>query len=419
MMRPDHWLSYPPNRRRAGRAGSAGTVIAAAAAGLIAGVTQHPDWLGPAPMHQISDSALNVADSSAGALTASTSTVAGDPPAPAPPPPNGSVTTHSFNPIVAGRPDTRTADPAETGSDSASSGEGSYVFHPYIDNGPSGTASQITAAPRGTTAITRTPHTAGQHETEQQASQGDRHISRQTKATDDKDGDGQATTQVPDRSDSTARSRIARALPPGFTPSEPRRTPPAPTSSDPTYEPTETQPEPAKPTPGTSYAPDQAGPPPETSLNTGPPPGTSLTPVTCPPAVADATCYQRGPASSASAGNPTPSITTPAALPEAGPSEILEPSSAPRSDSSGDCQSAGNESDSNVRIQSWGDLSQLIMNRIQDCIDQAMSNSSSGWNTTGSNASSNSLSPSSGSGDKERRSSSGSSSSSKKGHQKN
>lgn len=416
MMRPDHWLAYPPNRRRAGRAGSAGTVIAAAAAGLIAGVTQHPDWLGPAPTHRISDSALNVADSSSDAVTASTSSVAGNPPTPAPPPPNGSVTTDRINPIVAGRPVTRTADPAATGSDPATSGDGSYVFHPYADTGPSGTASQITTGPRGTTAITRTPHTAGRHQTEQQTSQGDRHISPQAKATDDKDGDGQATTQVPDRSDSTAGSRIARALPPGFTPSEPRRTPPAPTTSDRAYESTDTHPGSAKPPPDTSYPPDQAAMPPETSLNTGPPPGTSLTPVTCPPAVADATCYQRGPASSDSAGNTAPSITTPAALPEAGPSEVPESASAPRSDSSGDCQSAGNESDSSARIQSWGDLSQLIMNRIQDCIAQAMSN---GWNTTGSNASSKSLSPSSGSGDKERRPSSGSSSSSKKEHQKN
>jgi len=45
MMRPDHWLAHPVNRRRARVTGGAGSLIVAVSTGVIVGVCQHPTWV--------------------------------------------------------------------------------------------------------------------------------------------------------------------------------------------------------------------------------------------------------------------------------------------------------------------------------------------------------------------------------------
>jgi hypothetical protein len=53
-----------------------------------------------------------------------------------------------------------------------------------------------------------------------------------------------------------------------------------------------------------------------------------------------------------------------------------------RSVSSEDCQASGNNTDSTVPAQGWDDFSAWIWGRVQDCINQGMARSGSGWNTS-------------------------------------
>src|SRR5581483_6637874 len=247
------------------------------------------------------------------------------------------------------------------------------------------------------------------------------------------------------RADSGSASRVAQALPPGFTPSQPRQSPPAATSSPAVSSPTQSLP-PTVPTgsstpgsttstttthtnalptsgvgggtqSGTQYQPAQPVPaqsgPAQSGTSSGPgavsssgtSPVTALTPVACPAAVANATCYQQLPtpgSSSPSAGGqltapsnaqssassvPTINPAPPAALPNTGSARVPASSSVPsRSVSSGDCQASGNNTDSTVPAQGWDDFSAWIWGRVQDCINQGMARGGSGWSSGGSSS---------------------------------
>lgn len=527
MMRPDHWLAYPPNRYRASKVGGAGTVIAAAAASLIAGLSQHSSGIAPPSWHQVTDAALNsitpVTTTQEEPALRPTSVPEGARKAGADEAPHSSTTASPVPDLSArqapaaatddiGGPrhdddPTQTTVPAITApaplasSGAGSKGVGSSVFRPYVHNGTTGTATQTTSGPSGTTTITTNPttiSTSSPGATNRTDGRDDQHISTPSstsvnptiRATNDKrsetnkdasehhgeddpdrtpvgtasnnatgrsgaaayntqtTGDSRSE-QVATSSDLGSRSRVAQALPPGFTPSEPRQTRSDSTTSPASSATQGTQPAPPGPitdSPApTATAPASSGaiqsgaqyqPAPSGLAQSGPvsgsgsPTSTTLTQVACPAVVANATCYQQVPVSGSSSpldgasstqGSP-PSVPTihtaaPAAAPTALPSTGLPtiPSSTPtRSASSGDCQASGNHTDSTARAQTWGDLSQLIMDRIQDCIEQGMSVSRSGWDTTtstGKSKTSNKPAPAS--------SESDSSSSSKKRHHNN
>lgn len=256
--------------------------------------------------------------------------------------------------------------------------------------------------------------------------------------------DASAAGQASNSSDAQTPSRVTQALPPGFSPTAPRQTlttwpAPSPLSSaspssrspsipasqsappgtvaDSTTLPASSASQPgttpsSTPAGMTQTRPAQTGSGQSGALS-GPVPisNTTLVPVACPATVANATCYQPAPAANPAVPGPSTSPTGATGLPPAGvgstdgpgagagvptisampgteaaPAALPDPRStqvAASAPSSGDCRASGNHIDAGVRAQNWGDLSQLIMDRIQDCIDRGMSSGGgSGWNTT-------------------------------------
>lgn len=452
MMRPNHWLAYPPNRQRAGRVGGAGTFIAAAAAGLIAGLSQHSTWTTPPTGQRASDSALNLADTSPIATSPSTRMTGGSPgrtakKVPDPPTPPKALATDGTGPSESADPHSRITGPASAGPATALPSSGSEIFRPYVYNGPTGTATQTTSGPAGTTTIKTAPATSSGNGASSPKSLSEQHRSQSTKAVPDqrrvlqtpsddrRNSDGFDPTrgddvpaQVQEPADSASRARIAQALPPGFTPVAPRQAPSASAPLSPSSTSTGNEPPPS-PTgieasssetaipsspsireSGSNRTPQSVGlgQPRETGPTTsgiaagsGPGADAALTPVSCPPAVADATCYQRSAATTTPRTNSSPLAPVPAALPGPASSPLRESGSALTGSSSSDgCQANGNRGDSNVRVRSWGDLSQLIMDRIQHCIDHGMSGGWSGYENADSSTSSKSDSAPSASDDK-------------------
>lgn len=462
------WWAYPPNRRRAGLTGGAGTVIAAISAGLIAGLSQHTSWTEPPTLHRVADSAPNNSNTTVGikparhpaaAITVAPGTPdQGAPPAsalnatsiPAPPPAPAAQAlaagaensgTHSDE-FATPRPSTA---PTTSGSALPSlQSDGSTTFRPYTHNGPTGTASQTTSGPAGTTTITTPPsrrpvHTTAQHTraaTSSAEHTGDRKRDNSTPTDTDPHGTEQAADESTDTagqssnsSGSQAQSRVAAALPPGFSPIVPRQATTSPVLLPAAAVPSSGLASQSAPTAADSTMPSDAGAsqpgatqPGPAQIGLGQPvavPGpvpasnTRLVPVPCPAAVANATCYQPAQASSpttpgtyisptgsselspAGAGarpgqeavSSVPSISStpgtgasPTVLPNPGSTRLA--ASEPSTTSSADCQASGNHTEAGVRAQNWGDLTQLIMDRIQDCIEQGMSNGGSEWNTT-------------------------------------
>src|SRR5581483_2061301 len=277
MMRPDHWLAYPPNRRRASRVGGTGTVIAATAAGLIAGLTQHSAWTTQLSPHRVTDAVLNTTTAqpspaiTPGATTPPT-TANSDTPHTKPKGALDAAPTSGATPLIPDPPPG-----AAVPGDAAVPSAGTTIFRPYIRNGSTGTATQTTTGSAGTTSITTAPKNAARSSdphrtsavrhsaTSDTAASGDTsgHVESRSSAhsrvgADDSDraptgsertdeqtyptpisdgsqtgGDsrssGPSETAEPD-----SRTRITQALPPGFTPTSPRQSPtsatPAPTS---------------------------------------------------------------------------------------------------------------------------------------------------------------------------------------------
>lgn len=479
------WYSHPANRRRANRVSGAGTVVAAISAGLIAGLSQHTNAEPASIPRHITDASL------ASSVTDDTD----NPPRPAPSgPPRSVEPTPPTGPALPAAP-AATAAPTPTaaqvapvqpaGSPRAAAGDQSQIlppqpaptsarlgtpestatiggtpgFHPYVHNGPTGTATQTTSDPHEITTITTTPATnpsapraseraqrrvdqltpiavapatgAREHNQRKNPAPTSEHDPDHRGTDGDNPGQDHATGTTPDTTvgtaggptgvsaynppaattapslaqDPAARDRIARALPPGFAPA-PAVVPTSPSGS---------QAAPAVGTPTTPVSGTQAGPPTTATAVTGSEdvprsggqsqsaqpdsaasPSGALTQVACPAAVANATCYQQAPTSTGSlspgveTSGGAPAATAPAApIPTSvntarpaapvttGTSQLPAPA---RSTSSGDCQSSGNHTDLASGARSWSELSQLISDRIQDCLDQGFANAGSGWN---------------------------------------
>lgn len=471
-----HWYSHPTNRRRANRVSGAGTVVAAISAGLIAGLSQHTNAEPASIPRHITDASL------ASSVTDDTD----NPPRPAPSgpprtveptPPTGPAlpaapastaaptpTAAQVAPVQpAGSPRGAAGDqsqifPAQPAPTSARLGTpestaaigGTHGFHPYVHNGPTGTATQTTTGPHGTTTITTTPatnpttpraseraqrrideltplavapatgtheqnqrknpappseHDPDQHGTDNGDTEPDQDLATTPDTTVGTDSgptgvnayNPPATSTPSLAQDPAARDRIARTLPPGFAPtSAPVPTSPSPGQAAPaagapagpsTTPTTVTESENLPPSGGQSQ-------PAQTESAAGP--SGALTQVACPAAVANATCYQQAPTSRGSASpslgtsNGAPAATAPAApIPTSvntarpaapvttGTSQLPAPA---RSTSSGDRQSSGNHTDLASGARSWSELSQLISDRLQDCLDQGFANAGSGWN---------------------------------------
>lgn len=481
-MRPDHWWAHPFNRRRARHAGGVGTVIAATAAGLIAGLTQHHGWTQATP--SITNAAVNnpttpldtaPAPPDHAAVPADTAspvvapvavpTAANLPPAPGADARIALVAPGSAvpSPPRQDRVDAQTPSAATTGPPSLAAA-GTAEFTPYTRSaapiGAPSVSSALPAAPASNTVTTSAtaggtsgqPDSAGQPHTpaltkppvaavpeKRKHAHGDYHADANTgdqdsdhnashPASSGADGNGSsaiaADAAAGGTQDSQTRSRIASALPPGFTPSQPRQPAPAsgapgstwPAAATPSTSPTwpiaapagsaappvtdngfaaSAPSAPVTTAPLTSQYPQatQAAGSPSGFPGVVPQPGGSLTRVQCPAAVAEATCYQQqpspgqtgtAPASTPPATNPASATATPSQA--SGASPVPAPGGLRIGDSSGpsasgwSCQGSPTEP-STVRLRNWSDLGQLIRDRLQQCMAEAM-NHPTDWNTS-------------------------------------